>query len=541
MSRALTAAAPALLFGAVAVVFTWPIGNLRDPGLPNHNDALFSVWRLAWVAHQLRNDPRELFDGNIFWPEPNTLAMSDAMLLLGAAGAPLIWSGVHPVVVHNVWLIASFAAAGYAAMRLLAFLGAPTAAQMVGGVIFAFAPYRVAHLGHLELLWTAFIPLTLLCLYRALERPTIGRGTALGLVLALQAFSSIYYFVFLCIWLAPALALAPLHIQIAWSKRHVVPAAAAAGIVAMLVAPYAAVYMDVRQTVDGRTYEEVARYSATPGDYFNIPAANRVYPAAPAGDVADERTLYVGGVALVLAALALWRRTSRAIIPFAVLGVIALDLSFGVNGVLFNALRAIAPALDGLRAPARFGVFVLLSVAVLAGLAVTSLRAARRHAVAVVLAAAMLIEYWSAPVATLKLPMEAPLVYQWLARQPRTVTLEWPAPTPDALWKHETLYQYFSIYHWQPLVNGYSGYVPPPYAMMLERLRDFPSEGALQALVRNHVDVLLIHERFVEPNEFARLLLTCGDTRYFRELIVLEDPVTGRSAACRLAPSAPAP
>ena len=29
----------------------------------------FSTWRLAWIAHALRTDPRHLFDANIFWPE----------------------------------------------------------------------------------------------------------------------------------------------------------------------------------------------------------------------------------------------------------------------------------------------------------------------------------------------------------------------------------------------------------------------------------------------------------------------------------------
>ena len=32
-----------------------------------HYDALFGVWRVAWIAHQLRRDPAHLFDANIFY------------------------------------------------------------------------------------------------------------------------------------------------------------------------------------------------------------------------------------------------------------------------------------------------------------------------------------------------------------------------------------------------------------------------------------------------------------------------------------------
>jgi hypothetical protein len=272
-------ALPWLAFGALTVVFTWPISNLAEPQLPLHDDALFSVWRLAWVAHQLVAAPADLFHGNIFTPEPNTLAFSDAMLVLGVLGAPLIWAGVHPLVVHNLLLLASFLAAAYGAMRLLAYFGADRPSQAIGALIFAFAPYRVAHIGHLELLWTAFMPLALWCLYRVLEEPTWRRGLAFGVVIALQGFSSIYYLVFLVIWLVPATVIARWHIPFVWSRQHL-----AAGLIAVVTAgallgPYAAVYADAREGLGARDISELRRYSAVPSDYVNAPKANWLYAA----------------------------------------------------------------------------------------------------------------------------------------------------------------------------------------------------------------------------------------------------------------------
>jgi len=100
--------AAALLFVVLAAVMIRPLATSSSL-LPDSDDALFSVWRLAWVAHQLPRDPAHLFDANIFYPHRNTLAYSDAMLLVGAAAAPLFWSGVDPVRIHNAVLLFAFA------------------------------------------------------------------------------------------------------------------------------------------------------------------------------------------------------------------------------------------------------------------------------------------------------------------------------------------------------------------------------------------------------------------------------------------------
>ena len=46
-------------------------------------DALLNVWITAWDGHQLLSDPSHLFDANIFYSYPRTLAYSE--LLLGNA------------------------------------------------------------------------------------------------------------------------------------------------------------------------------------------------------------------------------------------------------------------------------------------------------------------------------------------------------------------------------------------------------------------------------------------------------------------------
>jgi hypothetical protein len=528
-----------LLLLLLTLAFTWPLGDLRHPRLPAHDDALFSVWRLAWIAHQLQTDPGDLFNANIFWPEQNTLAFSDAILLLGFAGAPLIWLGAHPVTVHNVLLLASFVAAGYGAMRLLRYLGVNTAAQFVGAIIFAFAPYRIAHLGHLELLWTAFLPLSLLGLYRVLEAPRFGRGLMLGVTLAVQGFCSIYYAVFLAIWMVPAALVARWHLTFAWSRRHLVAGAVTVITAAVLLGPYALAYWNARQQVGSRAEAEIQRYSAVALDYLNVPPANRAYEARPS-ESPDERSLFLGSIALGLAAASVVdSRRRRTALAFVALAAVAFDLSLGVNGVSYNVLRFAIPALDGFRAPARFAVLVLLSVSVLGGLAVDHLhaairRAALRRAITVLLTGGLLFEYWSAPAATATARLTPPPVYRWLAEQPPTVVLELPVPTPNTLWGSETTFQYFSIFHWQPLVNGYSGYPPASYVRLLDSVKAFPSEHTLRQLETRGVGLIILHERLMDEGEFDRLLQVCSNRQWFSAVRLFDDPVLRRSAACRL-------
>ncbi len=385
----------ASLFTGLAIVLTWPLGDVWHPRLPEADDAMFSVWRLAWIAHQLPIAPEQLFDANIFWPAKNTLTYSDAMLLPALIGLPMIRLGIHPVVAHNVLLLAAFVLAAYGASRLMREFTRSVPARVIAGTIFAFAPYCFAHIAHFELLWTAFIPLALLALLRALQQPSAARGAALGAAVGLQGLCSLYYLVFLTIWLIPATLLARLHIRYSVSRQHVTAFVTALVTAAVLLSPYVVPYARAHQDLGPRPLDEVGRYSATPADYFDVSSSNWLY-SPPGKEAEDERSLFVGTIALALAVAAVVSSRTPGAWMLAALAVIAADLSFGINGFSYNLLRQVLPMLQDFRAPARFGIFVLLPVALLAGLTTARLTAAggkRAWAVTAALVAGLGVEY----------------------------------------------------------------------------------------------------------------------------------------------------
>lgn len=110
----------ALLLAFFTVATAWMLlPQVAAPfSVPDHGVPLLSIWRLAWVAHQFLRDPMHLFDANIFYPHVRTLAYSDAMLVPAAVAAPLLWAGVHQVLVYDILVFASIASSG-AAMFLL--------------------------------------------------------------------------------------------------------------------------------------------------------------------------------------------------------------------------------------------------------------------------------------------------------------------------------------------------------------------------------------------------------------------------------------
>ena len=486
--------------GVVTVYFvvstcllTYPQVTQLTSAIGAHYDALFSIWRLAWVAHQLPRDPLRLFDSNIFWPEPNTLAYSDALLLQGVLAAPLIWAGASAVTAHNLLILLSFVTAGVAMFLLARSLGSSLAASTLAGSIFAFQPYRFAHYPQLELLWTCWMPLACLYLHRVLSNGRLRDGLLLGVAVSLQIYSCLYYGVFLVLLVGIVAA-------VLWSvapdrRASLTAVAAAASIVAMLCAPYARPYLDTRPVVGTRTVEEVRDWSPSPSNYLAVNTDNRIYPwrARRAGHI--EGVLFPGAVAVGLAALALLR-PSRVVLAYLAAVVIGFDLSLGTNGVLFPLGRALLPPFESLRAPGRAFVIVSTALAVLAGLGASKLARWRgRGGLPVVLALLCLaaLESLSVPLTLDHVP-PVPRAYAWLAQQPATKIAEWPVPSPTGLgYTRDAEYMFFSTRHWHRLVNGYSGFFPPSYVTFLNVMRRFPDPSSLDYLRQTRVRYVVLH------------------------------------------------
>lgn len=496
--RSLRDSAVALVaFTVLTCGMMWPqVWHIGDRAVP-HQDTYFNMWRLQWVAHALATSPANIFNANIFYPEPRTLLFSDAMLVQGVIAAPLIWFGVAPVLVHNIMLLGAIVVSAVAMFSLVHYLTRSRGAALLAGTIFAFAPYRFEHVMHMELQWTMWMPLAFLALHRTVDRGRVRDGLLCGLAVALQMFSSVYYGIFLATLLTIGSLL--LQIGLPWHaiRRAVVPVSAGGVLAVALIGIYAGPYLQARDRVGERPVEEVRMFAARPADYLVTPPTNWLYGRwQTRGEM--ERRLFPGAVPLLLAVIAmLLRRPSRTMIVYVLVGVAAFEASLGVGGYSYSFLYHYVSPFRALRATARLGIFVVFSLAVLSGFSYSFLAARLRARGRLVLLGLLLTAVLSEYITTVTLaqyPNSAPPVYRLLASQPPGVVAEFPAPGIQSLPGQDPKYAYMSIFHWKPLVNGYSGFYPATYLRRLLDLRRFPDPFSLRVLRRADVRYLVIHE-----------------------------------------------
>jgi hypothetical protein len=465
----------------VGVVLLFPQIRHMD-SVPDFGDPFLSMWRAGWLFEQLRGDPRALFDANIFHPEPLTLTYSDSMLLPGLTAAPMLAAGLHPVTTYNIVLISGFVLSGVAAALLVESLTGSARAGFVSGIVFGFYPYHFEHYSHLELQMMQWMPLALLALHRFLETWRLRYALGAAVCAAAQLYSSMYYGVFFTIYAAVVVCtlVASRRPPI---RRLLLPSAIAAVVAIVLAVPLIRAYSESTKTKGERGRGEVLVFSATPTDYLRAHFRSAVYGSRMLSGRQPERALFPGFVPLGLAAAGLVPPLGVVRLAYVAGLLVAFDGSLGFNGVTYPYLYDWFSPIRGLRVPARFSVLVALSLAVLTGFGVRRMLASPRRAgtAGVLFAAsaiASVINVW--PVLPLRQVWpEPPPVYGPLAGRRNVVLAEFPVPNDYA---YNATYMYFALWHWAPMINGYSGFMPKSYEAFQLGVADFPGPAALATL-----------------------------------------------------------
>jgi hypothetical protein len=495
----------ALAISGVVLLVTWPQARFLTTKVSGHSDALFSVWRLAWVADSVATWPSRLFDAPIFYPHDNTLAYSDAILLSGLLTAPLRWLGVEPFAVYNVYLMFALIASGCAAALLCHRLTDSWPAAAVGGAIFTANPHRMEHLERIDLITSFAIPFAFYCWHTGVGRRASPWIAAAVLCVAVQWYLGMYQGLFL-VTVLPCLAVDW------WMLDGTVKRLAARGVIigtvltVLLIAPSTLPYLEVRQDLGDRSVTEVQQYSADLTDFAAVHPRNWLFGDRLSQYGAPERHLLPGVTALVLAAVGFWAAPHQMKLLYGVVLLVSVDLTLGTNGLLFPWLRELAVPYRGLRAPARAAVMVMLPVSVFAAVAVARMAARVRPARALVAVGALLAAIATENVMRPNL-WDTPRHISppsWMPPS-EAVLFEYPVAPPHRLdASFDAHYMVGRIGTWTPMVNGYTGYFPRDYIELLEAAVDFPSGHTIDLLRQRGVTHIAIHQVWLE-GEFEPL------------------------------------
>ena len=256
-------------FTALTLALTYPVVREMTRALPGDlGDPLLNAWTLAWDADRLRHGLQGLWDAPIFYPYPNTLAYSEHLLGIAVLTAPVQWLSGNAVFTYNVAFLLSYVLAGAGMYLLTASLTGNRLAAVVASVAFAFLPFRVSHVAHLQVLMYGWMPIGLWALHRFFGSGSRRALATFVVVFLLQGLSNGYYLYFFALPVVAVIAFElwrrPEH------RPHRMAQLGVAGAFTLLVlAPVIAAYYQVRtdqQLV--RSREDIARYSADVASYL---------------------------------------------------------------------------------------------------------------------------------------------------------------------------------------------------------------------------------------------------------------------------------
>jgi hypothetical protein len=534
-------------FTVLTLLRTYPLIRHFDTQLPGgRGDPQLVTWILAWGVHALTTDPLNLFNANIFYPVQNTLALSEHMIAVSPIFASVYLPTGNPIMAYNVVFFLSFILCGTAMYLLVHRWTGNFWASLVSGFLFAFGPIRFAEIYHLQLCNFYWAPLVLLFLDEFLISNRWKALLCFAIFYWLQMLASVYLGWLMTISVGVYICVNIPNLSRALLSRSMILQYISFVIASLIIiVPFHIPYHTLQQQWGfSSSLQECIDLSVDPLMNYLSPShlVNDIYLSLirnyyPRLLYAHRDQRFFPGLvlsflvvmgSLPVAKCLLAGRARQLRRSFGIILIVALLLSLGPYLVILGRNTGIplpyllfyylVPGFQAMRVPARFALLAVLAASVLAapGFLRVSHFLQRRwshkrvwtHGLQGVLALCFIglanIELGFKPLPSVSLPIghHIPAVYQWLATKP----LGGPIiefPLGQSFW--EALeYMYFSTFHWRPLVNGASRFLPRTHAQLSSALRDFPTRKGAELLGALGVRSVVVHTDRLDPPSAAR-------------------------------------
>jgi hypothetical protein len=508
------------LYTTLALVLTWPLIRHLGTHVPGSYTWAFDeytfLWNTWWFRYSLFDLAQNpLFSTHTFYPLGVSLVLYTYNLTNAVLSLPLQAFLSLPAISNLTFLFATIMS-GYGTFLLVRFLldkltsmegdGTPASllhsmAAFLAGILYAYGSYRLVYaaIGHYDMWSTAWIPLFVLYLVRTIREPGYRNSVLAAVFVVLAMLSEMIFGVFLGMlaFLIVGFALTKnAGPSVAGGEVSLVRRLLVMGLIATIL--YAPILAPILSEMLGG-YElsgwgDAERLSV---DLLGLITPTALHPLG--GDwtetlrqtregtarFRDVNTVFLGwmGLALAIVGAVRYRRKLGAWITGAILfAVLSLGpllqingrSTFDFDGLLANVplpfiLLHYIPVVKANRVPNRFGVVLMLSLAVLASFGIYWLLGKLRRSPSLVrigallLAAILVFEHWSVP-----LPLTDARVPSALARvagEPGDFAiLQLPMGWRNSFGvqgAESTQTQYYQSYHHKRLLSGNISRNPP--------------------------------------------------------------------------------
>lgn len=503
----------------LALVATYPLVlHFNDYFIGGAEDGSMSIWSIWWMKFSLADLHQGIFDCQyLFYPFGANLTFHSIPKVLGAIGIPLQVL-LSLTASYNLLVILTFVISGLSTYFLVRYLTRKELPSLMAGALFAFSPYRIAQLSHINLLATSLIPLYVLMILKARDALTEGKRAGwlyfslAGLLLGLVAYDTEHYAIMLVVFNVVFLAAVfPFHGS-GGSRRAWLRLLAGIGATTLIAlvsfSPMlAAARSELERSGDFVTVEQLQIENLSAGvQSFFIPDRDLDWGLTSLSFLKvkgkGKESTYLGFGIVLLAAIGAWSaRKARYAGLWIVTALVFAVLSLGPFLIIRSKITGIPmpywlinqiPLFNMIRAPARYVVITSLALAVLAGYGANAVIERSKGIRYSKLMGPLMIAFIPAvlfididPRPNL-VSMEVPQVYHDIAASgvPGSVLslpLGWStASTGNPVGRETAIVLLDQTAHERPILGGMVARVPsgPIYAMASEPVIDFLSDPA---------------------------------------------------------------
>jgi hypothetical protein len=525
-----------IFYTVLTAIFTYPLilkFSSAIPGFFGTDEP--SIWYYWWLDYAHTHRISSKFSDLIAYPFGLDVGISEKIFPLGILLKKILTYASNEIMAHNLEIFATFVLCGLFTYLLVMYLTQNKFSALFSSLIYTFCPYHFARVWqHLTLAHIEWFPLLLLGLFKLRGLGKI-RISALVIVVLGIIFSFDLYLGYFSIFIFTTFFLFNLVLR-QKNKKIVLINLILNGFIAffLVLAVLLPVILQVLAapsssvgawSARARPFEDLFMQSARPLSYI-LPSAfhpimgkltEQFVGADFYGRSYTEHTLYLGWIALIFAFIALKNRIrqksssskERCYLNFFIFLALAAWLISQPPWWNIFSLKIYMPSffmyklLPMFRAYCRFGIVVMLAVAVLAGFGLKfvldRLRSlSAKVAITVLLFSLVLFEFWNYPPYKVIDLNRVPQVYYWLKQQPGDfVIAEYPL---DSYSPNEN-YKFFQTKHYKKIINGT---IPGTYAhKVAQAITRLSSKGTTQVLKWMGVRYVLVHHDGYLETELA--------------------------------------